>query len=138
MPEGTHEDAVIDGAALLAGVDGNRRFLRELVRLFLADCPQQLAEINEAVRRGNAEALRIAAHTLKGSIGNFTAKNAFEAAQRLEIMGRDRHLDNAAEARMALESELARLIRELRNLTTNSSIRKTKRNKDGSRKGGRT
>jgi HPt (histidine-containing phosphotransfer) domain-containing protein len=107
-------------------VDGNLRLLRELVRLFLADYPQRLAEINEATRRGDAEALRIAAHTLKGSIGNFAAKKAFEAAQRLETMGRERNLANAAEACMTLESELARLIEELRNLTTNSSIRRRK------------
>jgi len=137
VPEETEGDDVIDRTALLAGVDGNLRLLRELVRLFLADYPQRLAEINEATRRGDAEALRITAHTLKGSIGNFAAKKAFEAAQRLEIMGRERNLANAAEARMTLESELARLIEELRNLTTNSSIRKTKRNKHGSRKGRR-
>jgi CheY-like chemotaxis protein len=133
----TQGEGVVDRAALLAGVDGNRRLLRELVRLFLADCPQRMTEINEAVRRGDAGALRVAAHALKGSIGNFAAKNAFDAAQRLEIMGRDRDLDRAAEGRMTLESELALLIEELRNLTTNSSVRKTKRNKDGSRKGRR-
>jgi signal transduction histidine kinase/DNA-binding response OmpR family regulator len=135
VPERTQGEVVIDRTALLAGVDGNRRLLRELVRLFLADYPQRVREINEAVRRGDAEALRIAAHALKGSIGNLAAKNAFEAAQRLEIMGRDRDLDNAAEGQVTLESELARLIEALGTLTTNSSIRKTKRKKDGSRKG---
>jgi HPt (histidine-containing phosphotransfer) domain-containing protein len=137
VPEDTQRDGVIDRTALLAGVDGNRRLLRELVRLFLADYPQRLAEIKEAAGRGNAEALRIAAHTLKGSVGNFAAKSAFEAAQRLEIMGRDRDLDHADEARMTLESELARLTEVLRKLTKDSSRRKTKRNGDGSRKGGR-
>ena len=136
MLEGTQVDGVIDRAALLAGVDGNRRLLRELVRLFLTDCPQRLAEIEEAVRRSDAEALRIAAHTLKGSVGNFAAKNAFAAAQRLEIMGRDRDLDNGGEARIKLESEVARLTEELRKLTMSSSIRKTKTDKDGRRKDG--
>ena len=137
VPEETRRDGFIDRAALLAGVDGNRRLLRDLVRLFLADYPQRLAEIKEAIRRGDAEALRIAAHTLKGSVGNFAAKSPFEAAQRLEIMGRDRDLDNASEACMTLESELARLTEVLRKLTKDSSRRKTKRNGDGSRNGGR-
>jgi CheY-like chemotaxis protein len=137
VPEETRSEGVIDRAALLAGVDGNRTLLRELVRLFLVDCPQRVTEIDEAVRRGDAEALRIAAHTLKGSIGNFAAKSALEAAQRLEIMGRDRDLDSAAAGRMTLESELALLIEELRNLTSNSSVRKTKRIKDRRRKGRR-
>ncbi|MGE5820475.1 MAG: response regulator, partial [Deltaproteobacteria bacterium] len=133
--EETQGSGVIDHAALLAGVDGNRRLLRELVHLFLADCPQRLVEIKEAVRRGNAEALRIAAHTLKGSVGNFAAKNAFAAAQRLEIMGRDGDLHTAGEACATHESELALLREELGRLTGNSPIRKRKMDKGGRGKG---
>jgi CheY-like chemotaxis protein len=136
-PETDQADGLIDHAALLAGVDGNRQLLRKLVRLFLADCPRRLAEIKQAIRRGDAGALRISAHTLKGSVGNFAAKNALAAAQRLEIMGRDGNLDNAGEARMTLESELARLTEELRKLTMNSSTRKTKTDKGRKQKGGR-
>ena len=135
VPEETQGSGVIDHAALLAGVDGNRRLLRELVHLFLADCPQRLVEIKEAVRRGDAEALRIAAHTLKGSVGNFAAKKAFAAAQRLEIMGRDGDLHTAGEACATLESELALLREELGRLTGNSPIRKKKMDKGGRRKG---
>ena len=124
VSEASHADGVIDYAALLAGVDGDRRLLRELVGLFLADCPQRLAEIKEAIRRGDAEALRIAAHTLKGSVGNFAAQKAFAASQRLENMGRDGDLDNADEACVTIESELTFLSDELRRMTRNFSIRK--------------
>jgi PAS domain S-box-containing protein len=137
LPEATREDGVIDRVALLAGVDGNRRLLRELVRLFLADCPQRLAEIKEAVRRGDSEALRIEAHTLKGSVGNFAAKHAFAAAQRLEIMGRDGDLAEAGDARMALELELARLTGGLRKFLMDLSVRKKKTGKAGRQKGKR-
>jgi len=136
VSEGDQADGAIDHAALLAGVDGNRRVLRELVRLFLADCPRRLAEIKEAIRRGDAGALGRAAHTLKGSVGNFAAKNAFAAAQRLEIMSRDIDLDNVGKACVKLESELALLSEDLRKLTMNSSIRKTKTDKRGRQKGG--
>jgi HPt (histidine-containing phosphotransfer) domain-containing protein len=124
-------DSVIDHAALLAGVDGNRRFLRELARLFLADCPLNLAEIKEAIRHSDAVALGRAAHKLKGSIGNFAAKNACAAVQRLETMGRDGNLDNAVEACGALESELALLNEELRRLTMNAPRRNSRRDKGG-------
>ena len=129
VSEADQADGAIDHTALLAGVDGNRRVLRELVRLFLADCPRRLAEIKEAIRRGDAGALGRAAHALKGSVGNFAAKNAFAAAQRLEIMSRDIDLDNVGKACVTLESELALLSEELRKLTMNSSIRKTKTDK---------
>jgi CheY-like chemotaxis protein len=134
VPEAKQADGVIDHAALLAGVDGDRRLLCELVRLFLADCPQGLAKIKNAIRCGDAGALGRAAHTLKGSVGNFATRNAFAAAQRLEIMGRDGDLDNAGKAFMTLESELARLTEELR-LIMNSSVRKTKKNQGGRQKG---
>jgi PAS domain S-box-containing protein len=136
VSEADQADGAIDHTALLAGVDGDRRVLRELVRLFLADCPRRLAEIKEAIRRGDAGALGRAAHTLKGSIGNFAAKSAFAAAQRLEIMSRDIDLDNVGKACVTLESELALLSEELRKLTMNSSIRKTKTDKRGRQKGG--
>ena len=136
VSEADQADGAIDHTALLAGVDGNRRVLRELVRLFLADCPRRLAEIKEAIRRGDAGALGRAAHTLKGSVGNFAAKSAFAAAQRLEIMSRDIDLDNVGKACVTLESELALLSEELRKLTMDSSIRKTKTDKRGRQKGG--
>src|SRR5271170_3794095 len=136
VSEANQANGAIDHPALLARVDGNRRVLRELVRLFLTDCPRRLAEIKEAIRRGDAGALGRAAHTLKGSVGNFAAKNAFAAAQRLEIMSRDIDLDNVGKACVTLESELALLSEELRKLTMNSSIRKTKTDKRGRQKGG--
>ena len=126
---------MIDQAALLAGVDGDRRLLREFVRLFLADWPQRLAEIKEAIRRGDTGALDRAAHTLKGSVGNFAAQKAFAASQRLENMGRDGELGSASEACVTLESELKILSDELRRLTKNSSIRKKQMDEDGRRIG---
>jgi two-component system, sensor histidine kinase and response regulator len=129
VSEGSHADGMIDHAALLAGVDGDRRLLREFVRLFLADCPKRLAEIKEAIRRGDAGALGRAAHTLKGSVGNFAAQKAFAASQRLENMGRDGELGSAGEACMTLESELKILSDELRRLTRKSSTRKKQMHK---------
>jgi PAS domain S-box-containing protein len=133
--EAEQAGGVIDQAALLAGVNGDRRLLRELVRLFLADCPQGLAKIKRAIRRGDAGALGRAAHTLKGSVGNFATKNVFAAAQRLEIMGREGDLDNAGGALTTLESELRHLTEELRKLLMNFSVRKAKTNKGGRQKG---
>jgi len=127
---------VVDQAALLAGVDGDRRLLRHLVRLFLADYPQRLAEIKQAIRRGDARGLAKTAHTLKGSIGIFAARNAIAAAQNLESVGRDGKLGNASPACAALEAELALLGEELRKLTTSRSIPGAKNHRVGTRKRG--
>jgi two-component system, sensor histidine kinase and response regulator len=127
---------IIDHVALLAGVDGNRRLLGEIVRLFLTDCPQHLTKIKETIRNGDAAALGRAAHALKGSIGNFGAKSAFAAAERLETMGRTGDLAAASDACVTLESELALLTEALGKLTMSSSLRAKRTNKAGRQKRG--
>ena len=104
-----HTDEVFDRDATLARVDGDLEFLMELVELFLEDSPKLLSRIRDAVARGDSKALERAAHTLKGSVGNFDAKATFEAALKLENMGRNEDLSNAEEAYSALEEELERL-----------------------------
>jgi PAS domain S-box-containing protein len=134
VSEGGQADGVIDHAALLAGVDGNRRLLRDLIRLFLADCPKRLTEIKEAIRRGDAEGLRRAAHALKGSVGNFVAKKTLAAARRLEIIGAEGDLATASNACAKLESELTLLSEQLREFAMNSLTGKARTSKDGTPK----
>jgi len=130
-------EQVIDHGALLEGFDGDRRLLNQIVRLFLADYPRRLAEIKEAINRSDGNALATAAHALKGSVGNFAAKNAFVVAQRLETIGRNRELQTAGEEFIALESELALVSKELRRLARNSSQSTTKAVKPARRQGRR-
>jgi signal transduction histidine kinase/CheY-like chemotaxis protein/HPt (histidine-containing phosphotransfer) domain-containing protein len=122
----TAEDSLVDEAAILSGMDGNRKLLRDLTRIFVADCPKQLVEIKAAIQMGDAERLRRAAHALKGSVGNFAAKKAFAIAGQLETMGKNGNLDAAQGACVALEGELSQLIRELKKLTMNSRARDPK------------
>ena len=125
-------EPVIDHRAVLEGFGGNRRLLSQSIRLFLADYPQRLAEIREAICRGDANALARAAHALKGSVGNFALKDVFAIAQRLETMGRKGELATAGQQCIALESELALVSTQLRRLTRNSQ-RKSSRNVSESR-----
>ena len=80
--------------------------LREIAQIFLEDYPEQLAEVRQHAADRCPEGLERAAHTLKGSIANFGAETAFEAALRLETMGREGDLTAADEAVEALEREL--------------------------------
>jgi CheY-like chemotaxis protein/HPt (histidine-containing phosphotransfer) domain-containing protein len=100
-------DGAIDAEALRALVDGNTQLLRELVALYVEDCPRLLVEIREAIGRDDATALQMAAHTLKGSAGSLTARRTAEAALQLEMMGRAATLDGAADALVVLEREAA-------------------------------
>jgi CheY-like chemotaxis protein len=125
----TGSEDVIDEATLLAGIDGNRRILREIVRLFLADYPQRLAEIKQAIGRGDGVAVARAAHTLKGSVGNFAAEKAVAAAQSVEDVGKSGNFTTAEQAFLTLESELKLVGARLRKLSK-SSMQMTKKYND--------
>jgi len=83
-------------------------FLDEIAALFAEDCPKLLADIRSAIEARNATALEHAAHTLKGSVANFGAEPAREAAFRLEMLGRSGDLKPAPEACAVLEQEMQR------------------------------
>jgi len=94
----------VDRDALLARLGGDEELLRDVVRLFLTDCPQRLAAITTAVERRDAERLRAEAHALKGAASNMSAADVVEAARTLERMGADGTLEGAAAALRQLSS----------------------------------
>ena len=105
---GTDADFILDADYVLDRVDGDVALLQELVTMFLEDCPRMMAEIEAAVGRGDGGAVSRAAHALKGSIGNFVSGGPFEAAQRLETLGREGDLSDLGEAWIALRNAVAR------------------------------
>jgi HPt (histidine-containing phosphotransfer) domain-containing protein len=90
-------------------MDRDVNLLKELVGLFLDECPQRVAEIREALARRDATKLRQAAHTLKGSVGNFGAREAFEGARQLETIAQEQDWEHAEEAWATLEAAIERL-----------------------------
>jgi HPt (histidine-containing phosphotransfer) domain-containing protein len=63
-------------------------FLRDLIRIFLKDSPERLAEIEEALAQGDATRMARAAHSLKGSSSNFGAIRLQAASEKVELLGR--------------------------------------------------
>ena len=108
----TPENA-LDRQLALARVGGDVELLREIAVLFIEDCPRAFAEIREAVARGDTAKLENAAHSLKGSVANFGARDAVEAAFRLEQMGRAHEMSNAEQMLRKLENALAAVCAEL-------------------------
>ncbi len=104
---------VVDFERLLERVGGDRKALAELVRIFRADAPKQVARIRKAIRESDAPALRAAAHALKGAVSNFAAPPATEAALRLQKMGEAGQLVDAGAARERLEREIEALLASL-------------------------
>jgi two-component system, sensor histidine kinase and response regulator len=96
----------IDREAILALLSNDPELLKEIVDLFLTECPGMIEAVRTAVSARDPVRLERAAHSLKGSIGNFGAAGAVEAAQVLETMGRQKTLDGVAEAHSRFEQEV--------------------------------
>lgn len=101
-------ERILDRGALLDRIGGDAEFLRELALMFGEQREQLLGEIRSALERGDADGLARAAHTLKGCVGNLGAGAAFEAARRLEMLARERRLENAQGVACDVEDEVAR------------------------------
>ncbi len=103
------EANLFDGDELLGRVGGDRELLQMLVDLFFESVPAQLVELRAAIRAGNADQVNRLAHTVKGAVGNFASPSAIEAAQRLEIMGKEGRLEDAEDVFAELEMTIGRL-----------------------------
>jgi len=103
----------LDHQLALSRVGGDKELLREIAVLFIQDCPCALAQIREAITRADAAKLENAAHALKGSVANFGAREAVEAAFRLEQMGRGNEMSEAEGMLCKLESSLSAVCAEL-------------------------
>jgi two-component system, sensor histidine kinase and response regulator len=100
---------ILDINQTLTSVDGDIILLTEIVKLFSGDYPKMMAEIRDAITAGDAYRLDRAAHALKGSVANFGTGPAYEAARRLEMMGKNNALTEGMKTFALLEKEMERL-----------------------------
>jgi HPt (histidine-containing phosphotransfer) domain-containing protein len=96
-----------------------------------------MREIRRAIAKGDARALRGAAHTLKGAVSNFGADGAVEAAFELQKIGERAQLEAVPAALERLEAELKAVRRELRRMVRSGGQPKRARPAKGARKGAR-
>ena len=90
--------AKLDRAVALERLGGDEELLQEVAKIFLDEYPTLMVEIQAAKETRNAKLLERAAHSLKGSVANFGAEQAVEAALRLEKMGRGGNLTGVEQA----------------------------------------
>lgn len=108
---------LVNREAALDRVGGDKELLAEIAQLFLEDYPRIMADIRTALHSNDAAGVEHAAHSLKGSVANFGAEPAWQAAFELERIGRSRDLSEAADAFARLSEIFAVLKPELEALT---------------------
>ena len=101
----------------------------------LKDVAAAVTEIEKAVGRSDFESLRLTAHALKGSIGNFDPKGpAYQTALALEKSALRGGAEGLSDLAAALRSEVERLGHALRAFAISPGVRRHTASKDGSRR----
>jgi len=116
-----NEPPAVDWQAARATVDGSEQLLDELVEIFFREHAEVMPALRAAVDDKDASKVQLLAHRLKGCLRYFGAKDAVESAFTLESMGRTGTTEGAPEVLAQLESELGRVLPELRAKARSSS-----------------
>ena len=101
---------------------GDSEFEREITELFLEDTRAHLSWLKKAIDEGNATALEMEAHTIKGAGVNMGANKFGELALALETKGKSGSLEGAQDKLTELEVEFHRVkdfLEEQMNLVEN-------------------
>jgi len=99
----------LDLESLVKSFDGDRELVTLMARVFADSSVSQLSSMRDAVARGDAEELARGAHTIRGSVVNFRANAAIDAAAELEHLALAGNLSSADAALSVLEEEIERL-----------------------------
>jgi PAS domain S-box-containing protein len=112
------DPACLDLKALMDSVDSDLELLDDLIGLFISNSADLICELQQAIDARNCAAVGALAHSLKGAVSTFSARNALHAAMTVESLAKDADLDGATGAVDRLKSELDELIHELAELRT--------------------
>ena len=108
-PAARPDSDILDRQEVLYRFDDDMELLQEAVQDFLEECPKRLQGLRDALACGDSDAVARLAHALKGSVGNFAARRAVEAAQKLETIGREGEVARGIEAYIELDEAIERL-----------------------------
>ena len=108
LPSSPAQDESIDWRAVLAQFQNDRTILQVVVDAAREELPQLVATIRQAIDCHDAGALRLAAHTLKGSLRYFGPTPAFGFAMELEKIGQHGDVGPAEDIFARLEPAVSR------------------------------
>jgi len=105
-PDAVHYDS------LLARVDGDAPLAQELLELFIAGCPEYVADIRRAMASRDARAVQRSIHKFQGAARNVSATSLVTATNRLDNATLE-SLEGAEQICQELEDAVELLRREL-------------------------
>jgi signal transduction histidine kinase/DNA-binding response OmpR family regulator len=106
------EDLVCWSEAL-ASVNGDNELLCQLIEVFLDDTPGLMTKAVEAANQNNADALRAAAHAVKGSMLFLNPRQALQCAQQVEQLAADGRVEASRQLLDNLHAHFAAVCQSL-------------------------
>lgn len=113
---------VINIPELAERLDNDFELFLKLLELFTDDSEFLILSIEDAIKNRDHEALRKAAHTLKGAVANFSAPAAYKAVSILEKTGKDVELTGAKDQLLKLKSEIESVLKEMKRISEKGSF----------------
>jgi HPt (histidine-containing phosphotransfer) domain-containing protein len=118
---GAQPPDVIDLAEAAQRIPGGPGAVKEMAQLLLEECPRLMQQIRDGLAAQDAIVVSRGAHTLKSAADVFGAKAVAATAFRIEELGREGDLGNAAKRIEELEKEVARLDAALKSVSAPDS-----------------
>ncbi|MEO5886230.1 MAG: Hpt domain-containing protein [Anaerolineales bacterium] len=91
-------------------------FINELIDTFLDDSPKLIEEMESALKAGNVDSFRRAAHSLKSNAATFGAGELFALAKELEMLAKENRLNDTGDRLKVLEESYESVRTELSGL----------------------
>ena len=89
---------------------GGEAPIREIMPIYLADNKKHFALLTEAVKSGDAEAVRSSAHAIKGAARNFAANRLMDIAGQMERAGRENDMEMASAIFEEFKTEYVKVV----------------------------
>ncbi len=105
---------VLDVAGMLKRMGGLRELACRMAQIYMKMHPEQITALRRVVAEGDAEALRLQAHTIKGGAGNMGGIALHSVALQMESRANAGKLEEARRLLASVEQESARLLEALK------------------------
>lgn len=97
---------ILDYNDAMERVGDDKELYLELLQLFFDDYKEKHPQLGLFVRGKDASKIERGAHAIKSALGNLSAQRAYDAAQVLELMGKQNKTENVEEGFRILETEV--------------------------------
>lgn len=105
----TPDSRPIDFSTVLERIGGDTSFLQDLLDLYCQEFHEKKHLLEDALSRGDSTQIQEVGHSLKGASANLSLIPLQKIALTIEMAGREKDLDDAKNAIMALGPEFQRL-----------------------------